>query len=507
LATRCGNAHPNGIKFLLLFSKKKRFLPYVIDTKPHAPPHPHLTTIIAAFFLALGLYGAQLGWATDRDSLRVIDAARAILQGHYQRSRSFGFPLHEAASAVCYAVGGLRAVNLGTLAVTLAGLVVVATVIARYAASRIELGMIALAFSPLLLTNATAAIDFGWDFAAGMVLLLAALNLQRAGPKPLPRHLAAYAAATLALILLRPDNGLFAAAVTLALMLPPTKLRWPVAAVALAAATGAASLYILLNGPGMFATAVTTARPWPARLARAAVLLSAALGPGGVLALCMLPAAPVQHEAQAPVGFLRRATLFCWLLYLPRFAALPDQVEYLILPVSLTALLAATTLALRPAWLVTALIVLPSLVTVSLLQRNGQTGALQWHIAPQWGALPQDWAARRFANTLASPAMETYIAAQSHLAAALVPDTYLPGYISPQRDLVIAHAQLFHIMQVPHGAPPTVPRRWYRAIFACRDPLGPGIGWRGWEAPAATTVVSLQATHRPEPCGLMDNAP
>ncbi len=420
-----------------------------------------------SLFIAAGAYGATLGWGTDRDSLRVIASARAILAGSYVRSRSYGFPLHEAASALLYAAGGLLAVNLGTLAVTTGGIVLARRLVPP---SRRTALTCVLCGCPLLLANASSAIDFGWDVAAAMALCVVAQT-----PARNARFAAAYFLCTTALLLLRPDNVLFVAAVTITLLLAGGGRRAVIAATLLAGLV-AACIYFGLNGIGMLATGVTTTRPLFARLLRAAVFLTAALGHGGMLAIALLP-------ATAP-AFLTRVALLSWLLYLPRFAALPDQLDYLILPVTLTIVAAVAALPVRHVWAVGVLVALPSLVTVSLLGRDPFTGALRPHLALQWGALPQDWAARRFAARMASPAMTRSV--EAHVSAGpLSYDTFMPGYISASGDLVIGLPHLYRVLPLGGGAGAlaTVPRARYRAIWACDAALGPNSGWRGWEAP------------------------
>ncbi len=421
-----------------------------------------------SLFIAAGAYGATLGWGTDRDSLRVIASARAILAGSYLRSRSYGFPLHEAASALLYAAGGLLAVNLGTLAVTTGGIVLARRLVPP---SRRAALTCVLCGCPLLLVNASSAIDFGWDVAAAMALCVLAQT-----PARNARFAAAYFLCATALLLLRPDNVLFVAAVTITLLLPGRTGRRAVIAATLAAGLLAACVYLGLNGTGMLATGVTTTRPLSARLLRAAVFLTAALGPGGMLAIAWLP-------WTAP-AFLTRTALLSWLLYLPRFAALPDQLDYLILPVTITIAAAAAALPERRLWPVAVLVVLPSLITLSLLRRDPVTGALHPHPALQWGALPQDWAARRFAARMATPEMTHAIEARTS-AGPLTYDTFMPGYIAASGDLVIGRPHLYRVLPLGGGAGAlaTVPRARYRAIWACDAALGPNSGWRGWEAP------------------------
>jgi hypothetical protein len=450
-------------------------------------------------FAAAGIYGAQLGWGVDRDSLRVVHAASTILAGHYERSRSFGFPLHEAATALLVAIGGVTAANIGSLVVTFAGIcmgIQLAYVLAPEGARarRAALAAAMLCGAPLLLANASSAIDFGWSFAGGMALLSVAHWLQRDGADT---ALATFGGTILLCILLRPDNILFVVAVVIALVWPYAPKNGRIVAVALGAFCLAAGVYVGLNGTDMLSTGVTSTRPPWARIARAIVLASAVLGPGGILALaCLARRAALPPDA----SFCWRVIWLAWLLYVPRFAALPDQADYLILPVICTLLLAVAVLPWRAACACAALTVLPAFATVSLLSRDATNGTLRIHVAPQWGALPQDWAARRFATDMERPETAALVAIRLQGSAApraLTYDTYMPGYVSPGRDLVIGHAHLYSV--IPEGKDdsrlPTVPRTLYREIWSCNEPLGPGIGWRGWEAPILEpTMTELACT-------------
>jgi hypothetical protein len=446
---------------------------------------PGLAVLALVLFVAAGAYGATLGWGTDRDSLRVMASAHAILAGTYLRSRSFGFPLHEAASALLAAIGGLLAVNLGTLAVTTGGIVLARRLVPPPRRTAL---VCVLCGCPLLLANSSSAIDFGWDFAASMALCASARRAARGAG-----FAAAYFLCATALLLLRPDNLLFVAAVTTVLLLKSGANRRTVIVATLAAGVVAGGIYLGLNGGGMLATGVTTTRPIAARLLRAAVFLVAALGPGGMLALAWLPG--------TTASFPTRVALLSWLLYVPRFVVLPDQLDYLVLPVTITIVAAMAALPPRRLAVVGILVVVPSLVTVSLLRRDPITGAVHPHVALQWGALPQDWAARRFAEQMAGPAMTQEVEARAG-AGKLTYDVFMPGYVSARADLVIGRAHLYRVLPLGGGAGAlaTVKRAGYRDIWACDAALGPNSGWRGLEAPERAPAGDFS-------CGLASAAP
>jgi hypothetical protein len=436
-----------------------------------------LSRMALAVFTLVALPCCGLGWGTDRDSLRVVRAAQGILQGHYERSRSFGFPLHEAASALAYAAGGLTGANLASALVTMLGILLALRLVGVVAPGRVGVASVALCGSPLLLTNASAAIDFGWSFAAAMGVLLATRR-------------SAWAwlfVSVAALLLIRPDNVLFAAAVCLSLFGAGRRRGLRACVACAGACLVAMSVYLTLNKTQVFLTGVSTSRPWDARLARACVLAAASLGPGGVLAAALVVRC---RPGDADAGLLARTALWSWALYVPRFVALPDQVEYLILPVETTILAACVVASSRLVWGMAALVCLPDVVTLSLFQRHEETGALSVRPALQWGAVPQDWAARRFAMRMqTAPALA---GATGALPGTWRYDTYLPAYVSDKWDLAIGAGALYRVA-----------RPGYRWVYACNVPLGPGIGWRGLEAPVADhggPVRCWLATPATTPC-------
>ena len=428
--------------------------------------------LAVAGFCAAGIYASMLGAGTDRDSIRVIWAAHQILGGHYAPSRSWGFPLHEAICAVLLAAGGPFAVNLASVAAIGAGIWMAACIAPP---ARAWLAVVALCGSPLLLCNAGVAIDFGWDFSAGMATLCAALQLQRkAGAWPL----SLFGAAVLALLLLRPDNGLFVTAIIMAM---PAKngVRYRAACVTAGAGLAAAGAYIGLAGPHALLTAIPMRGTWPGHLARAAILASAVLGPGGVMALVLLAA----HRARGPAVTV---LAFALPLYALRFAALPDQADYLILPVALLTLAAATALPYRLAVACCCAIIAPALITVSLLERSPDNGALRLHVALQQGAVAQEWAARCFSAAMDSPEAAAAVSARTQGLPRLTHALYLPAFMTPEGDTVIGAEHMSRI-----------DRAQFRALWVCDAPLGPGIGWRGWQAPAGTQAARGAFTCRP----------
>lgn len=432
----------------------------------------------AILFLCTSLWldaARTLGAGTDRDGLRVLRTAAGLLEGHYQASRSWGFPLHEAASAVLLAAGGPGLVGAG--AALMAALAVLVLAVGVPPSRRTTL-VAALCLTPVVFANASVPVDFCWDLAAGALAWRAAV-LARPG-----RRLAeaGFAAACLALCLLRPDNVLFAAALCGAVGLGDWRRGLRLACILAGCAALASGVYVALSG-GALVHGVSTTRPLWARVPRAAVLLAAALGPGGALAAGL--------ALGAPGTLATRLMLVAWALYLPRFVLLPDQLEYLTLPVVFTlraGILAAST---RLAWGLAALAALPLVAAPTLFARDGE-GRLHLHPAFAPGVVAQERAARTWLMRLDAPEAAARVAAAlpEEVRPGLRHDEFLPAFVSAGGDLAIGRGQLYRV--VSQGADAarvaTVPRARYRRVFTCDGSFGPGIGWRGLEMPEAEWV-------------------
>jgi hypothetical protein len=69
-----------------------------------------LVSAIAIVF-GTGLYSSGFGLGTDTDSAAILRVLPEIADGHYVRSRTFGFPLYEIVASFAYGAWGLVGVN------------------------------------------------------------------------------------------------------------------------------------------------------------------------------------------------------------------------------------------------------------------------------------------------------------------------------------------------------------------------------------------------------------
>lgn len=106
------------------------------------------------------------GHGTDPDAWRVALTAHHLLDtGDYFPSRLPGNPLHELVITLLIP-GGWIATNLGTAAVSLAGVYLFARIVKLHALPEPALLVTAFAFTPLLLINSVATMDYMWALTA-----------------------------------------------------------------------------------------------------------------------------------------------------------------------------------------------------------------------------------------------------------------------------------------------------------------------------------------------------
>ncbi len=126
--------------------------------------------LLALVFFALRLPWVGYGHGTDPDAWRVAMTARYLLEhGDYFPSRLPGNPLHELTMTL-FIPGGWIATNLATAAASLVGVWLFARIVNALDAPNRGLLVIAFAFTPLLVINSIATMDYMWT----LTLLLGA---------------------------------------------------------------------------------------------------------------------------------------------------------------------------------------------------------------------------------------------------------------------------------------------------------------------------------------------
>ena len=126
--------------------------------------------VLAVAFFAVRLPWVGYGHGTDPDAWRVAMTARYLLDtGDYFPSRLPGNPLHELTMAL-FISGGWIATNVATAAASLVGVWLFARIVRALEAPNRGLLVIGFAFTPLLVINSIATMDYMWT----LTLLLGA---------------------------------------------------------------------------------------------------------------------------------------------------------------------------------------------------------------------------------------------------------------------------------------------------------------------------------------------
>ncbi|CAN5506156.1 hypothetical protein BH20ACT2_BH20ACT2_06030 [soil metagenome] len=130
-----------------------------------------LVVVLLVAYLPLTL----LGYGTDLDVANVRRAGAAVLDGGYEPSRLPGAPVFEAAVGVLDASGGSVAVNLATVAVSVALVLALRRLLVRAGSPRPELACLVFALNPFTWIAATSTADFLW--ALGLLVVGAERHL------------------------------------------------------------------------------------------------------------------------------------------------------------------------------------------------------------------------------------------------------------------------------------------------------------------------------------------
>ncbi len=122
--------------------------------------------ILAIVFFALRLPWIGLGHGTDPDAWRVALTAHHLLDtGDYFPSRLPGNPLHELVTTI-FIPGGWIATNLATAVVSLAGVYLFGRIVRLHGLPDSAILVAGFAFTPLLLINSIATMDYMWALTA-----------------------------------------------------------------------------------------------------------------------------------------------------------------------------------------------------------------------------------------------------------------------------------------------------------------------------------------------------
>ncbi len=380
--------------------------------------------------------GVATGATVDNDTFALEDSFRALISGHYQPSRTSGYPLYEGVGAIVWAMGGRPATMV------LAGVLTIAALILLIRPTRALLTWLgavcwgALALSPLVLTNASAVME-----TPAVLLGLGLLAWVVSQPSGGRRWNALLALSCGALVLIRPDAVLIVGATAAALLLCRVDRGLKARAVTSACLGAGVALLVVMLLSGRFPFLSTYLQDEPAlrRLARGIIGSTTVLGVVGCVALVILCIAlgvflwrsrgtGTDASASALLDdprFVSWWLLLTVVLYGVRFLALSDELEYLlplivVLAVSIPRLTSVGKVAIISGIVAIGSVASTSVLVVSFL---GRTDPWQVEAAPMLTVNPggfwQDLNARRAQTTRESPTYQDFLAASvpSHIQA------------------------------------------------------------------------------------------
>lgn len=124
------------------------------------------TLIIIGFASALYFPLVFLGYGSHCDSHLVINTAQTLIEAHkYVPSRTPGYFVHEASTALLFMLGGSLLTNLGTMAMSLLTIYFFIKTCGYHSIPHRHLLAILLIIHPLYWVNSTCTIDYVWALA------------------------------------------------------------------------------------------------------------------------------------------------------------------------------------------------------------------------------------------------------------------------------------------------------------------------------------------------------
>jgi hypothetical protein len=458
--------------------------------------------------LAQAIHGVTFPIGEHNDSRTILEnSVAAILQGHYERSRSLGVPLYEAMAAACVGLGGLLLANLYSLVLAIGSVFLFNHLLGRdLPPTRRILILAAFALNPIFVGNSTMLIEWMQAVFFMLLLLASATAFLRTQSAP---STTSYALASIGCVLTRPDLAWYCGVVLVVLLWETAGdiRKWAklIGANAVAAVVTIA-VFLSLNDVRELATAVTFEdRELSRQLALAVANTVALLGVIGTIAALALLAGVAWRGLRQGIGsapFETKLLLVGAPIFAARLVMLPTKVEFLF-PLLIVFLLAVARQA-RSVGALTALavsMVLGSVVQLSLLEHSAEGDTLHVRLELQPGGVAQDWQ-RRLQNAemldphyLAALAKASYGTAgvEGGAIPALHSRAFFPGLISDANDLVIGRPEIYQLDNPRFDFGPgrlmfagngDSHRSAYRHIYVCdKSVAAAGKGWRILQPP------------------------
>jgi predicted membrane protein len=466
---------------------------------------------IVLVMVAIGLAGIGLGLAQDRDSAMIVAHFPEILKFHYVPSRSWGDPLYDILAAFLDALGGQLLVNLASVGFALLYARAMYRIIHPERSARLTLAFAAALLNPLVLSNSSALIETSLYLCLAMTTVAAGLSYLARTRQGVPYG---FLAAMGLMVLTRPDSALFAMTIAACLLWDRRAQPATMRAIALGTVvTGAIvlAIYILLNhGLGFLSTGVMMGSSIGWRVGRAVISLVDIYGLIGSAVLSVLVAAAVVRRPRSvialssPMAFLDLLAIATFAVYLPRFVVLPDQLEYFIVPMTLSIVFLGRNLRSGPALVLIMLsMILSSAVHIALLQRHAD-GRIALAPSVNWGGVVQDMQARELNQVRATPEFMSYVAKAVYGNAVPMPslhfEPWLDGFTSTDRDLIIGESSAYQIDDPELSAAPRYRSSTYAHVYICNEDLAPRQGWRVMQPAPSVGVLALFERGTPLAC-------
>lgn len=416
----------------------------VFSPRPGGPPSDKavrrlraaIVCIMFGTIILAWIAGARTGAQLDDDAYRLQATFDLLGQGVYQPSRTSGFPAFEILGGAVYQVAGIPGVTvLCGMATLLAAFLLVASMRGE---TRVRGAMCVLCVvaSPLVLTNESQVMETSFLLLATAALIFAISKLEMHGPRAV---FVIFAGLGLILVLTRPDAVLLCLSTAGALLISAAQeSRARVASCAVfAGALCALAIAWIMTRHFPFAPDALLHESFHARIQKALLRTFALFdGVGAVaLAVCLVACtyalvvslrrdrrqAMPSDDSHEP---LHRSAVFLtsWLvgtsvLYLARYVALPNELEYLLpLLIVLSAVIGWMPKELKIArgagMAALAMVLATSLFTIGLTERTDP-----WQPRPEKritvsnGGFAQDLSARKARGIRSSPHYEDAVAA------------------------------------------------------------------------------------------------
>lgn len=347
------------------------------------------------------------GLGEDNDAPLVVRHASIWLKVGYTPVRSWGFPLYELFTYPLLTYFGDLVARLPAGAFYLGTIVLVYRFcLPSQGEIRAAWTAMAVAVVPTIYLPASELMETSMSLFLGLSFVLAVLKWRAVTALPDLRGLCLLSLLGALATGVRPDNAILFAAFGLAAILQTRRLPLRLILAGLLFILLTAGIFVsvysmpVLDSIFSFGMRVLQPDPWSRRILRAFMGYAAAVG---LPFLGFMVIALWQRQLSWTAGVDKGERLFLLLaagLWALRYAALPDEVSYLVIPVSAQIVVLCSLLPKKgpvgQRWLVGAVVALalPNLVQVALFERTTLT--TQFRLSLQPGALQQDLGYRRY---------------------------------------------------------------------------------------------------------------